>query len=58
MCTKFDWIWPAGSGEEDFFKISVYFYSFAIIFPWRGTNLFISANLNSFCPRMINAKSG
>jgi hypothetical protein len=25
ICTKFDWIWPAGSGEEDFLKISVYF---------------------------------
>jgi hypothetical protein len=32
--TKFDWIWPAGSGEEDFQKFSVYFYSFAIISPW------------------------
>jgi hypothetical protein len=19
ICTKFDWIWPTGSGEEDFF---------------------------------------
>ena len=24
-CTKSDWIWPAGSGEEDFSKFSVYF---------------------------------
>jgi hypothetical protein len=20
ICTKFDWNWPAGSGEEDFFS--------------------------------------
>ena len=20
VCTKFDWNWPAGSGEEDFFQ--------------------------------------
>jgi hypothetical protein len=26
ICTKFDWNWPAGSGEEDFFKnFSVFF---------------------------------
>ena len=43
---KFDWIWPAGSGEEDFFKKSVYFYCFAIISPWRGTIPFIWTNLN------------
>jgi hypothetical protein len=35
MCTKFDWIWLAGSEEEDFKKFSMYFYSFAIISPWR-----------------------
>jgi hypothetical protein len=34
ICTKFDRNRPAGSGE-DFLKISVYFYSFAIISPWR-----------------------
>jgi hypothetical protein len=26
ICTKFDWIWPAGSEKEDFLKFSVYFY--------------------------------
>jgi hypothetical protein len=35
ICTKFDWFWPAGSGEEDFGKNSVYFYTFTIISPWR-----------------------
>jgi hypothetical protein len=29
----FDLIWPAGSGEEDFYNFSVHFYSFAIISP-------------------------
>jgi hypothetical protein len=42
ICTKFDLIWPAGSGEEDFIKFSVHFHSFAIIslgegiFPFFG----------------------
>jgi hypothetical protein len=27
ICTKFDWTWPAGSGEENTKKKSVYFYS-------------------------------
>jgi hypothetical protein len=35
ICIKFNWIWPADSGEEDFKKCSVYFYTFAIISPWR-----------------------
>jgi hypothetical protein len=50
MCTKFDWIWAAGSGEEDFLKILVYFYYFAIISPWRGTIPFIWPNLNPLPP--------
>jgi hypothetical protein len=33
--TKFDSNWPAGSGEDDFKKCSAYFYSFAIISPWK-----------------------
>jgi hypothetical protein len=33
-------ILPAGSGEEDFQKFSVNFYSFANIFPWgRGLSI-------------------
>jgi hypothetical protein len=26
ICTKFDWIWLADSGEEDFFKFSLFCY--------------------------------
>jgi hypothetical protein len=34
--TKFDWTWPAASGEADLKKKrSVYFHSFAIISFWR-----------------------
>jgi hypothetical protein len=38
---KFDCNWPAGSGEEDFLKFSVYFYSFVIISPWKRAITFI-----------------
>jgi hypothetical protein len=34
ICDKFDLFWTAGSGE-DFQKLSVSFYSFAIISPWK-----------------------
>jgi hypothetical protein len=56
ICTKFDWFWPAGSGEEDFFFLfSVYFYSFAIISSWRGVIPFIWRNVNPLPLRMIYA---
>jgi hypothetical protein len=58
ICTKFDWIWPAGSTEYDFKKFSVYFYSSAIISPWRREIPFIWTNLKPLHPRMICAKSG
>jgi hypothetical protein len=58
ICTKFDWFWSSGSGEEDFSKFSVYFYSFAIISPLRGAITFLWTNLNSLDPRIICAKSG
>ena len=54
---KFDWNWPAGSGE-DFKKISVYFYYFAIISPCRRVLPFIWTNLNPLPPRMICGKFG
>jgi hypothetical protein len=57
ICIKFDWIWPAGSGEEDLLKLRVYFYSFDFICPWRGTNPFVWTNLNPLPPRMICSKS-
>jgi hypothetical protein len=34
ICIKFDWNWPANSGKISS-VFSVYFYSFAIIFPWK-----------------------
>jgi hypothetical protein len=46
ICTEFDGIWPAGSGEEDLRKKSVYFHSFAFISNRRGTIPFIWTNLN------------
>jgi hypothetical protein len=39
--TKLDSIWPAGSGEVDFLKLSVHFHSFASISPWRGAIPFL-----------------
>jgi hypothetical protein len=33
ICFKFNWIWSAGSGEEDSLKMSMCFYSF--ISPWK-----------------------
>jgi hypothetical protein len=54
---KFDWNWLAGSG--DYLKeISVYFYSFAIIFPWKRESSFIWTILNPLYLRMIYANFG
>jgi hypothetical protein len=39
-------------------KYSVYFYSSAIISPWRRAIPFLSINLNPLHPRMICANSG
>jgi hypothetical protein len=58
ICTKFDWFWPAGSGEEDSYKFSVYFYSFTIISPWKRAIPFLWKKINSHHPRIICAKSG
>jgi hypothetical protein len=33
ICTKFDWIWPAGSGEEDFLKNFSAFLLFRYYLP-------------------------
>ena len=32
-CATFGWNWPSSSGEEDFLKLSFYFYYFPIISP-------------------------
>jgi hypothetical protein len=39
--TKFDGVWPADSGEEEFSKFSVYFYPFTIISSWKGAIPFL-----------------
>jgi hypothetical protein len=52
ICTKFDSVWPTGSGV-DFSKFSVHFQSFAIISPWRGAIPFLWINLNPLHPKMI-----
>ena len=33
LCAKFGWNWLSSSGEEDFEKLSIYFYYFRIISP-------------------------
>ena len=58
MCTKFDWIWPASAAEEDFKQFLAYFYSFAIISPWKRAIPFILTNLNPLPPKMSCAKFG
>jgi hypothetical protein len=56
ISTKFDWIWSAGSKEEDFLEFSAHFHPFVL--PWRGAIPFFSTYLNPLPPRMICAKSG
>ena len=60
LSAKFDWNWPSGSWEEDFFLISsMYFRYFVIISPWKRAGPFIwTNNLNSLHPRMLCAKFG
>jgi hypothetical protein len=47
------WFW-----RKIFFKNSVYFYSFAIISPWKRESPFILTILNSLDLRMICANFG
>jgi hypothetical protein len=58
ICTKFEWNWPSGSGEDFFFNFLVYFYIFAIISPWKWPMVIIWTNLNPLPPRMICTKFG
>ena len=53
--TRFDWFWPAGS-EEDFLKMSAYFYAFPIISHWKRVIPFLWTNLNPLYPRIICTK--
>jgi hypothetical protein len=56
ICTKFDLIWPADSGEKYLRKTSVYSYSFSIISPWRKAIPFICRKLEPLHLKMICAK--
>ena len=59
LCAKFDWNWPIGSGEEDFFlNLSIYFYYIPIISPLGTTCPFIWTNLNPFHSEIISAMFG
>ena len=51
-CANFGWNWPSSSGE-DFWKSSICFYFFIIIF-WKGMPL----NLNLLYTTMLFAKFG
>ena len=42
ICAKFDWNWPSGSGEEDFFNSSSYFRNFVIVSPLKGRALHLN----------------
>ena len=43
ICTKFDWFWPAGSGEEDFLKKISVFLLFRYYLPLeRGYPLLLN----------------
>ena len=46
-----------GSGEDSL-NLSVYYYIFAIIFPWKRPIIMILITLNSLHPRMLLSKFG
>ena len=56
LCAKFGWKWLSGSGEEDFWILSMYFHNFVIIFPWKRAGPFIW--INPLHPRILCAKFG
>ena len=66
LCAKFSLNWLSGSGQEDFYVLSMYFHYFVIITPWKKARLFIwinlnplqPTNLNPLQPRMLSAKFG
>ena len=58
LCAKIGWSWTSGSGEEDFFKFSMYFYYFTIFSPLRREWPLIWTHLNPLHPSMICAKFG
>ena len=56
LCAKFGWKWLSGSGEEDFYKFSMYLYYFPIISPLRRGWPFIRTNLNPLHQGILCAK--
>ena len=58
LCAKFGWIWLSGSGEADFYILSMYGRFFVIIFPWKKLGPFIWTKLNPLHPGMLCAKFG
>ena len=58
LCAKFGWKWPSGSGEEDFWILSMYFRYFIIISPWRRVGHFLWTNMNPLHPGILCAKFG
>ena len=59
LCAKYDWNWPTGSGEEDFFlKLVNLFTLFCNYPPLEKGGLLLWTNLNPLHPRMICAKFG
>jgi hypothetical protein len=46
ICTKFDWNWPAGSGEDFFFNINICKYGFPYCDPSRSRGTMNGKNLN------------
>ena len=58
FCAKFGWNGLSGSREEDFLILSMYFYYFVIISPWKKVGPFIWTNLNPLHPRMLCVKVG
>ena len=57
-CAKFGWNWLSGSGKEDFWKSSIYFYYFPIISPLGRAWFFIWTNLNPLHQGILCAKFG
>jgi hypothetical protein len=55
---KFDWNWPAGSGEEDLKKKISVFLFFCDYLPLEKGNPLHLNNLQPFPPKMICAKFG
>jgi hypothetical protein len=55
---KFDWFWPAGSGEEDFKKKISVFLLFRYHLPLEKGYPLLMNKLNPIPLRMICAKSG